>query len=148
MREDIETLVPCPIARSSNHDAYNDICKATGKQCPYFIDEGMSVCKSKMKCLRYFSKRSGKIYFKEVVKLIFSDTKSAKAEHYKYTNTIRPSRHMHRDEVEHTVVDANEFLADLEDALKNHEDTRSADVQEESVAEECVSALEKYQKKM
>lgn len=37
MREKTEKLVPCPIARSSNNDAYNDICKATGQPCPYFI---------------------------------------------------------------------------------------------------------------
>ena len=147
MREN-EKLVPCPIARSSNNDAYNDICNVTGQPSPYFVDEGMSVCKSKIKCLRYFSKRLGKVNFKEIVTLIFSDTKTAKKEHRKYTNTIRHSRHAHTDEAEHASVDENDFMEGLADALKNHEVSKNEVVQKKIKEENDMSAIEKYKKKM
>lgn len=146
MREN-EKLVPCPIARSSNNDAYNDICNVTGQPCPYFVDEGMSVCKSKIKCLRYFSKRLGKVNFKEIITLIFSDTKTAKKEHRKYTNTIRHSRHAHTDDAEHASVDENDFMEGLEDALKTHVETKIEDDQTGTLAGYQMSALEKYKKK-
>ena len=146
MREN-EKLVPCPIARSSNNDAYNDICNVTGQPCPYFVDEGMSVCKSKIKCLSYFSKRLGKVNFKEIITLIFSDTKTAKKEHRKYTNTIRHSRHAHTDDAEHASVDENDFMEGLEDALKTHVETKIEDDQTGTLAGYQMSALEKYKKK-
>lgn len=146
MREN-EKLVPCPIARSSNNDAYNDICNVTGQPCPYFVDEGMSVCKSKIKCLCYFSKRLGKVNFKEIITLIFSDTKTAKKEHRKYTNTIRHSRHAHTDEAKHASVDENDFMEGIEDALKTHVETKIEDDQTGTLAGYQMSALEKYKKK-
>lgn len=121
MREKDERLVPCPIARSSNNDAYNDLCKATGKPCPYFIDEGMSVCKSKIKCLTYFSKRWSSVNRKQVLKLILSDTKSDAGVKSKYTNTIRHNGQMQEEETDEFNADANQFVAELEAALKSHE---------------------------
>ncbi len=121
MKENTEKLVPCPIARSSNNDTYNDICSATGKPCPYFVDEGMSVCKSKVKCLSYFAKKSSGIKLGEVIKLIFSDTKSGTGAKSEYTNTIKHSRHMQKDEIEKSNLDANQFMEELEEALKSHE---------------------------
>ena len=121
MKEKIEKLVPCPIARSSNNDAYNDICKATGKPCPYFIDEGMSVCKSKIKCLSYFAKRESGVNLKEAIKLIFSDTKSGVGVKSEYTNTIKPSRNMHKEVEAEANSDANQFMEELETALKSRE---------------------------
>lgn len=146
MRKENEKLVPCPIARSSNNDAYNDICSATGNPCPYFVDEGMSVCKSKMKCLCYFLKRLGKVNLKEVVILIFSNTKTAKKEHRKYTNTIRHSRHAHTDEAEHANVDDNDFMEGLVDALKDHEESRNESAQKEVTEENDMSVIEEYKK--
>lgn len=119
--ENMEILVPCPIAKSSNNDTYNDICSATGKPCPYFVDEGMSVCKSKIKCLSYFAQRLDQVNMKKVVKLIFSDTKSGAQEESKYTNTIKPVRHMSKEEREERNSDVNQFMEELEAALKSHE---------------------------
>ena len=147
MREN-EKLVPCPIARSSNNDAYNDVCSATGRQCPYFGDEGMSVCKSKLKCVRYFSKRSGKVKLKKVITLIFSDTKSVKAENRHYTNTIKHSRRKHHDETKPAAVEPNDFMDELQDALKNHGETRTDDAQKGKIAGYGMSAIENYKKKM
>lgn len=147
MKEKTEKLVACPISCSSNNDEYNDICKATGKPCPYFIDEGMSVCKRKIKCLTYFSKRLNEIHFGEVAKLIVSDTKSGKGKKSKYTNTIKHSKHMDRETAAESAEDAKEFMDGLEDALKNHRETTREDVQEETAAEIPMSAIERYKKK-
>ena len=123
MRETNEKLWPCPISGSSNNDAYNDICKATGKSCPYFVDEGMSVCKSKMKCLGYFAKRGTGVKLKEVIKLIFSSTKPRAGEKSQYTNTIRRDRHTHATHVQETNQESNVFVEELEAALKQHGDS-------------------------
>lgn len=120
--ENIEKLVPCPIARSSNNDAYNDICGATGEPCPYFVDEGMSVCKSKAKCLAYFSKKGSKINLKEVTKLIASDTKSGTGTKRKYTNTIKVDKKMREAQRQEAEEGHVLFMEDLEAALKQHED--------------------------
>ena len=119
MRED-EKLVACPISTSSNNDAYNDICKATGKTCPFYIDEGMSVCKSKAQCLAYFAKRWSKLNHAEVAKLIASDTKSDTGRKNKYTNTIKRDKDMQNAEKEEMNLEADSFLEGLEDALKSH----------------------------
>lgn len=121
MREKTEKLVPCPIARSSNHDVYNDICKATGQPCPYYIDEGMSVCKSKMKCLTYFAKRWSSVNQKEVVKLIFSNTKPRAGVKSRYTNTIKRDKSMSAAQMHEANQENDLFVEELEDALKKHE---------------------------
>ena len=147
MKEKTEKLVACPISCSSNNDEYNDICKATGKPCPYFIDEGMSVCKSKIKCLTYFSKRLNEIHFGEVAKLIVSDTKSGKGKKSKYTNTIKKDKSMQEAEFQEAKDIDESFLEGLEEALKTHSETSTEDVQEETVAETQMSAMERYKKK-
>lgn len=121
MRETNEKLWPCPISGSSNNDAYNDICKATGKPCPYFVDEGMSVCKSKMKCLGYFAKRGTGVKLKEVIKLIFSSTKPRAGEKNQYTNTIKRDKHVHASHMHEANEENNLFVEGLEEALKKHE---------------------------
>ena len=121
MKNTAEKLVPCPIARSSNNDTYNDICSATGKTCPFFVDEGMSVCKNKAKCLGYFAKKGTDVNPKEVIKLIFSDTKSGAGVKSEYTNTIKRDRHMQREEKVESNLDANQFMEELDAALQSHE---------------------------
>lgn len=122
MREKAEILWPCPISKSSNRDEYNDICKATGKQCPYYMDEGMSVCKSKAKCLAYFSKRWSEVNFKQVVKLILSDTQPKHAI-LNSNHMVRKSQKLtHAEEPVKATQTASEFLEGLEDALKCHEE--------------------------
>ncbi|MBQ8519334.1 MAG: hypothetical protein IJ455_07035 [Agathobacter sp.] len=121
MREKEEIIWPCPISRSSNNDAYNDICNATGKPCPYFIDEGMSVCKSKMKCLSYFAKKGTNINLEEVFKLIVSSTKPRAGERSQYTNTIKRDKSMQAAQVDEANLESNLFVEELEAALKQHE---------------------------
>ena len=123
MREKTEKLVACPISTSSNNDAYNDICKATGEQCPFFIDEGMSVCKSKAECLAYFAKRWSKLNHGEVAKLIASDTKSSNGKKSQYTNTIKGDKHMQDAHVQEANEDAEMFIEGLEAALKKHNES-------------------------
>ena len=123
MWEKTEKLVACPISTSSNNDAYNDICKATGQQCPFFIDEGMSVCKSKAECLAYFAKRWSKLNHAEVAKLIASDTKSSKGKKSQYTNTIKRNRHMQEAHVQEANEEAEMFMEGLEAALKKHDES-------------------------
>lgn len=147
MREKTEKLVACPISCSSNNDEYNDICKATGKPCPYFIDEGMSVCKSKAKCLAYFAKKGSGINMAEVAKLIASDTKSYAGRRRKYTNTIKKDKSMQEAEFQKAKDIDESFLEGLEEALKTHSETSTEDVQEETVAESQMSAMERYKKK-
>lgn len=147
MRERTEKLVACPISCSSNNDDYNDICKATGQQCPYFIDEGMSVCKSKAKCLSYFAKKGSGINMGEVAKLIASDTKSYAGRRRKYTNTIKKDKSMQEVELQEAKDTAETFLEELEDALKSHSDVATEDVQKETGAEIQMSAMDKYKKK-
>jgi hypothetical protein len=122
MREKAEILWPCPISKSSNRDEYNDICKATGKQCPYYIDEGMSVCKSKAKCLAYFSKRLSEVKLKQVVKLILSDTQPKHAMLSPNPMTIKSKVESHTEDPAKPSKTASEFLEGLEDALKCHEE--------------------------
>lgn len=121
MREKTEKLLPCPISRSSNDDAYNDICKATGQPCPYYIDEGMSVCKSKMKCLTYFAKRWSSVNLKEVVNLIFSNTKPRAGVKSQYTNTIKRDKSMSAAQKQEENQQSDIFVEELEAALKQHE---------------------------
>ena len=121
MRENFEMLLPCPISRSSNHDAYNDICKATGQQCPYYADEGMSVCKSKTKCLLYFAKRWSSVNRKQVLKLILSDTKPRAGVKTQYTNTIKRDKDMQAAQIDEMNQESDLFVEDLEAALKNFE---------------------------
>ena len=147
MKEKTEKLVACPISCSSNNDEYNDICKATGKPCPYFIDEGMSVCKSKAKCLAYFAKKGSGINMAEVAKLIASDTKSYAGRRRKYTNTIKKDKSMQEAEFQEAKDIDESFLEGLEEALKTHSETSTEDVQEETVAESQMSAIERYKKK-
>ena len=147
MREKTEKLVACPISCSSNNDEYNDICKATGKPCPYFIDEGMSVCKSKAKCLAYFAKKGSGINMAEVAKLIASDTKSYAGRRRKYTNTIKKDKNMQEAELQEAKDIDESFLEGLEEALKTHSETSTEEVQEQTVAETQMSALERYKKK-
>ena len=147
MRERTEKLVACPISCSSNNDDYNDICKATGQQCPYFVDEGMSVCKSKAKCLSYFAKKGSGINMGEVAKLIASDTKSYAGRRRKYTNTIKKDKSMQEVELQEAKDTAETFLEELEDALKSHSDVATEDVQKETGAEIQMSAMDKYKKK-
>lgn len=166
MRNRTEKLVACPISCSSNNDQYNDICKATGQQCPYFVDEGMSVCKSKAKCLAYFAKNWSIVNHEQVAKLIASDTKSYAGRRRKYTNTIKADKNMQVEENheanedlfmedlasalknhEETNIETTSFLDGLEDALKNHSETSTEDAQEETVAEIQMSAIERYKKK-
>lgn len=167
MRNKKEKLVACPISKSSNHDEFNDICKATGQQCPYFVDEGMSVCKSKAKCLAYFAKNWSIVNRDQVAKLIASDTKSYAGRRRKYTNTIKSDKHMHVEENHEVYEDNNSFMEDLEaalknheeantemsshldgleDALKNHEEVSIEEVREETVAEIKMSAIEMYKR--
>ena len=48
----------CTMAESVNKDIpYKDICKVTHSFCPFYEDEGMCVCKSKMKCISHFIKQ-------------------------------------------------------------------------------------------
>lgn len=168
MRNRKQKLVACPISCSSNHDEFNDICKATGQQCPYFVDEGMSVCKSKAKCLAYFAKNWSIINHEQVAKLIASDTKSYAGRRRKYTNTIKADKHMQVEENHEVNEENNSFMEDLEaalknheeantemsshldgleDALKNHDETSIEGVPEETVAENQMSAMDKYKKK-
>ena len=158
MRED-EKLVACPISTSSNNDAYNDICKATGKTCPFYIDEGMSVCKSKAQCLAYFAKRWSKVNHAEVAKLIASDTKSDAGRRNKYTNTIKRDKGMQKAEKEEMNLEADSFLEGLEDALKSHSEpsveyTNNAVREKKPVPEKKpaaenkpISAIEMYKRK-
>lgn len=119
MRKKTEKLWPCPIARSSRNDAYNDICSATGKPCPYFVDEGMSVCKSKRKCLSYFAKRGSGVKLSKVIKLIFSNTKPRKGEKSQYTNTIKRDKRTHATHMQEANEANDLFVEGLEEALKN-----------------------------
>lgn len=121
MREKTEKLLSCPISRSSNDDAYNDICKATGQPCPYYIDEGMSVCKSKMKCLTYFAKKWSSVNPEEVIKLLFSNTKSSTGVKSQYTNTIKRDKSMRAAQREEENQESELFVEELEAALKQHE---------------------------
>lgn len=121
MMEKNEKLWPCPISGSSNNDAYNDICKATGKPCPYFVDEGMSVCKSKTKCLGYFVKKGSGVKLKEVIKLIFSNTKPRAGEKSQYTNTIKRDKRTHAAHMQEANEANDLFVEGLEAALKQHE---------------------------
>jgi len=121
MREKEEIIWPCPISSSSNNDAYNDICNATGKPCPYFIDEGMSVCKSKIKCLGYFAKKGAGINLKEVFKLIVSSTKPRVGERSQYTNTIKRDKSMQAAQIDEANLEGELFFEELEAALKQHE---------------------------
>ena len=122
MREKPEILWPCPISKSSNRDEYNDICKATGKQCPYYIDEGMSVCKSKTKCLAYFSKRLPDVKLKQVVKLLLSETQPKHAMFNPDQMAAKAKGKPHVEEPVKPTKTASEFLEGLEDALKSHEE--------------------------
>lgn len=48
----------CTMAKAVNKDIpYKDICKITNAMCPFYEDEGMCVCKSKLKCILYFIKQ-------------------------------------------------------------------------------------------
>ena len=42
------------MAYSDAKDQYKDYCAVTKTMCPFYADEGMCVCKSKIKCLNYF----------------------------------------------------------------------------------------------
>ncbi|MBQ3559859.1 MAG: hypothetical protein IJA07_10135 [Agathobacter sp.] len=121
MREKTEKLMPCPISRSSNHDVYNDICRATGQPCPYYVDEGMSVCKSKIKCLLYFAKRWSSVKHKQVLKLIFSDTRPRTDVKTQYTNTLKRDKDMQVAQMDEMSHESDLFVEDLEAALKNYE---------------------------
>ena len=167
MRNKKQKLVACPISKSSNHDQYNDICKATGQQCPFFEDEGMSVCKSKAKCLAYFAKNLSIVNHDQVAKLIASDTKSYAGRRRKYTNTIKADTGIRAEETHEVNEDNNSFMEDLASALKNHEEANAETTSnlegledalknhsEESVEEEApeeseeklISAIEMYKK--
>ena len=148
MRNKTEKLLPCPISKSSNHDEFNDICKATGQPCPYFADEGMSVCKSKAKCLAYFAKKGSNVNWQEVAKLIASDTKSNSGRKNKYTNTIRRDKSMQDVELDESREDNNSFMEGLEDALKNHEEVATENEQDDNAIEEHIMAIEESMKKM
>ncbi len=144
MRNKKQKIVACPISKSSNHDEFNDICKATGQPCPYFADEGMSVCKSKVKCLLYFSKRLTKVNFKEVVNLIFSDTQPK-------TKVAKTSRSKHKtpvEEMDKANEASNAFIEDLEDALKKHEEENIEEGQDENEIDDHIMAIEESMKKM
>ncbi|MBR2045254.1 MAG: hypothetical protein IJ958_03865 [Agathobacter sp.] len=69
-------LAICPMATSkSKEDQYKDICKITNFGCPFYDDEGMSVCKSKTKCIQHFKRRikkGKKINHSLMIKLLFS----------------------------------------------------------------------------
>ena len=139
MQEKMEILVKCPISKSSNHDRYNDICKATGQQCPYYVDEGMSVCKSKIKCLTYFSKRLSDVNLKQVLKLILSDTRPKEGMMQPSTKKSHSKHEIRTEEQEKVGQSPSEFMADLEDALKSHEEANAKNRQEKTVAEEKVT---------
>lgn len=166
MREN-EKLVRCPISKSSNRDEFNDLCKATGKPCPYYIDEGMSVCKSKTKCLKYFSKNLSGLNLGEVAKLIGSDTQGKSTKTGSHKRSSRAKHRTHTHEAEKAIQTPEEFMEGLEDALKKHQEEKAEsasfvegledalknrgetsveDVQEEKGTEDLVSALEKYKK--
>lgn len=121
MRKKTEKLIACPISCSSNNDQYNDICKATGQPCPFFMDEGMSVCKSKTKCLAYFAKKGAGVNLEEVAKLIAADTKSGAGVKSKYTNTIKKDKNMHVAQLQEANEESDLFIEGLEEALKQHQ---------------------------
>ena len=121
MKNDSEKLIPCPISKSSNRDEYNDLCRATGQTCPYFIDEGMSVCKSKTKCIMYLAKRWKTVEWKHVVKLLLSDTKSGEGVTHKYTNTIKGHKEMYDAQMQEINEEDDSFMSGLEEAIKNHQ---------------------------
>ena len=130
MREKVESLLPCPISKSSNHDMYNDICKATGQTCPFYADEGMSVCKNKAKCLAYFAKSGAKVNSEEVMKLIVWDKKSCAEDKSQYTNTIKRDHSMQKTQSKEKEEESDSFLKELEAALDKHEDPIEQDEEE------------------
>lgn len=112
-------LPPCPASMSGKNDGYNDLCKVTGEKCPFYEDEGMSICKSKTKCLNHFLKKEY-VNQQEIVKLLLSDTKSIK-------NTSSKKQHKrsskkHRSSKDYEVFHStNEFIEEIEDALRKRE---------------------------
>jgi hypothetical protein len=124
-KHDDNILVPCPIATSSDDGIYNDMCKATGKPCPYYADEGMSVCKNKLKCLKYFSKNED-VNMKTVFKLIFSNMNKLKKEYIKkeyiqkeYIQREGISHHESTRYEEHNAGESTDkFVEELEAAIR------------------------------
>jgi len=80
----------------------------------------MSVCKSKTKCFNYFVKKKVKVNLKEIIKLIFSDTKTVKNDSKKHSekNMHKKLRETREYEVSETT---NAFIENLENALLKHE---------------------------
>jgi len=118
--DDDKNFPPCPMATSSKNDEYIDLCKITGKECPFYLDEGMSVCKSKPKCFKNFIKKKSKIKFKEAVKLIFSDTKTFKNT-YKRHNPNKSNRKTRECQEYEVFETTDDFIINLETALKERE---------------------------
>lgn len=115
MNED-KLYPPCPMATTNKHNGFRDICKITGKTCPFYIDEGMSVCKSKTKCLNHFLKCKTGIKYEGIVTLLVLDTKNFKPVHK--NNSHRGGKKKHNKSKEYEITDTtNEFIEKLEDAF-------------------------------